>query len=409
LATRFREIEVVALPDRIFHVSKTESALLVARSPRVEGERTTVAFSEVLERDREEFLQSHAVSRRDVQAKTPDDAADMIGVPLLWDIWGTLASTRRLGSIAELHRGIEWKKFDEEVCYSLTNKPGFRPGFTNVRNDLTAFVPLTNEYLNVQPKNLRRAADLPWGTPKVIANAARISRGLWRVAAFVDAGGNAYSQRFIGCWPKSDRTPPECIAAVLNSPLANAFVAAHERGRDNQIRTFNAIPVPSFSDDEWQRLATLVRAYMSTTGGLSTHRTHEPRQQEALFRIDAYLLSGYNLPPHLERKLLAVFDRERRPVSCEFDGYDIEAFALHRAISGANVTPGRITQLRDRRGVLAQKLIDKTLTPVEDRELSELDAVLDRYSDTVAPLPFDILEHLEGEARLRGVELDTKD
>ena len=51
LARRFAEIEVVALPDRIFHVSKAESALLIARSPMRQQNATAVSFAEVFDRD----------------------------------------------------------------------------------------------------------------------------------------------------------------------------------------------------------------------------------------------------------------------------------------------------------------------------------------------------------------------
>lgn len=136
-------------------------------------------------------------------------------------------------------------------------------------------------------------------------------------------------------------------------------------------------------------------------------RLGNEERREALYHIDAFVMSGYNLPPHLERKVLAVFGRERRPVSCDFLGYSIETFALHRALLGARATPGHLTQLRDRRGVLAQKLVDKSLTPAEDQELSELDVALDRYSDLVAPLPFDLLERLEGEAMLQNLAPDS--
>jgi hypothetical protein len=123
LAKRFAEIEIVALPDRIFHVSTTESSLLVARSPGHDRVATAVSFAEVYDRDRDLFLHHHAFSRRDVRRKRIEDASQSFVVPPLWGVWAALETARKLGEVAEAHRGIEWEKFDEEVCYSPTGGP----------------------------------------------------------------------------------------------------------------------------------------------------------------------------------------------------------------------------------------------------------------------------------------------
>ena len=149
-------------------------------------------------------------------------------VPPLLDVWQALEKAKRLEEAAELHRGIEWKQFDEDICYSATEKPGYRRGFTRINNNLVAFLPLPVEYLDVEPSRLRRAANLPWDKPKVVLNAARISRGPWRLAAFVDLQGNLCSQRFIGMWPLTSAVTVECIAAILNGPVANAFISSFE-------------------------------------------------------------------------------------------------------------------------------------------------------------------------------------
>jgi len=40
-----------------------------------------------------------------------------------------------------------------------------------------------------------------------------------------------------------------------------------------------------------------------------------------LLAIDAFILKGYGLPPRMERELLDVFARVRRPVPFQFDSY----------------------------------------------------------------------------------------
>src|SRR3546814_10742853 len=48
---------------------------------------------------------------------------------------------------------------------------------------------------------LYKAIDLPWERPKLIANAGRLSRGPWRIAAMLDKDGLLCSQQFFGLWP----------------------------------------------------------------------------------------------------------------------------------------------------------------------------------------------------------------
>src|SRR5207244_13495178 len=132
------------------------------------------------------------------------------------DLWRALEKARRMGELAELHRGIEWERFDENVCYSSTEKLGYRRGFTRIDSDLVAFLPVTPGYVNVEPARLRRGAGQSWDRPKVVVNAARICRGGWRLAAFVDVQGNVCSQHFTGVWPLTSTITAECIASVLN-------------------------------------------------------------------------------------------------------------------------------------------------------------------------------------------------
>ena len=86
-----------------------------------------------------------------------------------------------------------------------------------------------------------------------------------------------------------------------------------------------------------------------------------------------------------------------------FEGYDLDRFAMTRAVGGGRDVAARLGETRTRRMALAARLIAGTLTPAEDKELAAIDQLLDRYVDTVTPFPFDVLERLEGEARRQGV------
>ena len=60
-------------------------------------------------------------------------------------------------------------------------------------------------------------------------NEGRLSRGPWRIGAALDTQRLLYSQQFFGLWPVATLTEKELFAllAILNGPLANAFIALH--------------------------------------------------------------------------------------------------------------------------------------------------------------------------------------
>ena len=87
------------------------------------------------------------------------------------------------------------------------------------------------------------------------------------------------------------------------------------------------------------------------------HGTMEERCRQALLRIDAELLTAYDLPPRLERELLDYFAGHRCPGPVKFDRYYPDDFRpalpLRMVISGelerasAEQTLRRLPVLRD--------------------------------------------------------------
>lgn len=404
LARRFAELQVVALPDRVFQVSKAESALLIASAPRAAGGKTSVAFTEVADADRAGFLREYAFTRRDRQPRTAADVAKSLAIPRLADVWKHLENSTTVGDLAEVHRGIEWKKFDESTCYSTTPKPGFRAGFARVRRSLYSYINPSIEYLNVDPNNLLwKAIDWPWDRPKVVLNAARLSRGSWRLAAFPDFGGNICSQRFHGLWPIDRSMSPEYLAAVLNGPIANAYMSTHERARDNHISVLASIPVPSLTEKERSEVTQLVGSYISSA---TTADASEPLPSEILLRIDALVLRGYGLPPRLERRLLSSFDGQPRPVPFPFAGYDFDLFALYRIGDGPGDYRAQWDVKRARREELLVASRERRLSEGEEQELKRIEDDVDRYMDTVDPLPFHVIDDLKRLLRADGTAID---
>jgi hypothetical protein len=174
---------------------------------------------------------------------------------------------------------------------------------------------------------LANAFDLPWDKPKVIANAVRVSRGRWRLATFPDEEGLIASQSFYGIWPSSEWTV-RGLSAVLNGPVANAFISTHEGQQHNRKRVLAQIPIPSLTEAQHVALDRLVEEYRSIADAPDDmfSRPYAVASREDVLRrtclqIDAILLRGYNLPPRIERSLLDFFPGHQRRVPFPFTEY----------------------------------------------------------------------------------------
>jgi hypothetical protein len=195
----------------------------------------------------------------------------------------------------------------------------------NTKQGFEPYVAHALQYLNLTKEVMLYEAYLrPWDRPKVIANASRISKDRWLIAGAVDEQGLVCYQRFHGIWPK-DGMPVEVLAAVVNGPVANAFVSIHRTSRDNQVRIVRQIPVPRFTATQTQSIVSLVRDYRRLReqwlqSGYGAHR-FEAQCRELVWQIDAEVLAAYDLPPRLERRLLDYFEGFQRPGPIQFDRY----------------------------------------------------------------------------------------
>jgi type I restriction-modification system DNA methylase subunit len=326
LSNRFEALQVVALPDGIFEKSDLETALVIATAPRTAtSARSTVslAFTQVAEKDRKAFLARYAFTRRDEFDKTMTEATESLNVVALRELWGRLNRFDRVGDFAEIHKGVEWlSPFDPDRHLSESAKVGFRKGVFNAQH-LLAFERPETKYLSVERKYRRRNAfDLPWDEPKVFVNAARVSRGPWAIAAFGDTAGLISNKRFHALWPRAPWTVIS-LAAILNGPVANAYISVHDFKLDVRKQTLGCIPLPRWGTEEIMGLERLVSAYdqaiKTPLGSYDAERK--------LLAIDAFVLKGYGLQPRLERQLLDFFQGAKRPVPFHFEEYFPASFA----------------------------------------------------------------------------------
>ncbi|HEU0001699.1 MAG TPA: hypothetical protein VFQ36_12400 [Ktedonobacteraceae bacterium] len=315
-------ITTVELPDNAFNYSDAETVLLLAHGQRTNNPAWRSVS--VVGKDFRKFIHTGKVtSSLDVPVSFNYDGFNSsFRYSLLQSIWIGLKSLRRLSEIAEVHRGIEYNiPFEEnrEKLVSNEPRPRFVKGLARVTDDFEPYATEHFVYLNVSSEIMRgKAYELPWEKPKLIANAVRLSRGHWTIAAAIDEQGLVCYQNFHGIWPKNG-FPIEVIAAILNSPIANAFLSTHQTSRHNKKGTIDKIPIPNFNSSQVSLIVSLVREYMS----YRKQWLEQPEQADyferrcrgLLRQIDVELLGAYNLPIYLEQELIKYFEGSKRPGS----------------------------------------------------------------------------------------------
>jgi N-6 DNA Methylase len=319
LNTLYNNITLVELPP-IFNFAEVETVLLIAH-----GKRTAKPVWRSVIVEKKDYQQFVYTGRPTIQTEIPSDFVRSENGMLLWyshlqRIWNELTPLPKLGSIAEIRTGMQYNisiRENENILFSDTPRNGFAKGLRRVTDDFEPYVTRASTYLNMDPQlMLYEAYKLPWDRPKVIANAARLSRGRWLIAGAIDEQGLVCIHNFHSIWPKGS-VPLEVLAALLNSPITNAFLSVHRTSRHNQIRILQQVPIPNFTQSQLRLIVSLVREYMAIREQWR-HQPDNSRYLESSARgimrqIDAELLRAYNLPIELERELVNYFAGYKRP------------------------------------------------------------------------------------------------
>lgn len=343
LEAAYDDIEIVALPEQTFSKAGFETCLVIAKSPSSEYGETAA-----LGRLTNTFVSAPdlpAFNRTGVAtwSRTRERVQEQEDTDRLWEgslqpVWEDLG--RRCARLSETwtpRRGMEWHKGRQELAWSSEERPNSRRGY-HPTTGMMAFQAPRPGWLDTSPEYLRGGAGgLPWQEPKVLLNAARRSRGPWRVTAFVETQDIAASQQFIGLWPKGGNACSlDALAAILNGPVANAFLNEASFGKGLRLEHLKRIPMPWRLDED--ALAHALADYKELCGALGFDAARESRLREALLSIDAIVLTGYDLAPRNERLLLSSFARHRRQVPFRFEGFysgAVPALPLRDVIGGA--------------------------------------------------------------------------
>jgi hypothetical protein len=262
-------------------------------------------------------------------------------VPELPEVWDFLTSYPTLGDFADVHRGIEWNIPLTEKGAETGNRSdlvrsspaeGFKLGVAP-QTQFKIFEQPATAYLNLRPERQRGSPwRHAWEKPKAILNKAARSRGHWRIAATPDSIGLACYQTYFGVWPKEDTFDEWLLSAILNSPVANAFVATREGKTDVTRETLLAVPAPIFTEAQRIKLRGLIKEYQAVISVIPLAGT-QGDAESLLKQIDATVLSGYRMPPRIERQLLGFFRDHERPINHPFSEYFPQDMSVYFTLS----------------------------------------------------------------------------
>lgn len=324
-------IEIDLFADKLFEEAEHEVTVLMGRR-RVKSSKV---FGVVVRRVRESgmraFKRNLVFSSEEVVEQDRFKAAPNYNlfVRELDQVWNYLNGNPTLSSVASVGQGLshKGKQAIPQNAWTVHDPPhkGDSLGYYNVPNDAVIYNSPPPVGINLDSRVVATYRHgKPSGKPQVLLNYGRTSREPWKLKAFIDKDGLAFSSRFIGIRPKR---ASECVLiwAILNSPVANAFVHSHTMKRDILAGIVQQLPLPSISDKNYERLQSAALTYIALAQQSEAFMEIEPREEQikaALLTMDAEVLRLYDLPPRLERQLLDIFTGvERRGVGCTFNGF----------------------------------------------------------------------------------------
>jgi hypothetical protein len=88
------------------------------------------------------------------------------------------------------------------------------------------------------------------GVPQILINSAPVSRGPWRLKALIDKKGYPITSSFIVIRPKMKEWSLEVLWAILNSPLANAYIYCYGTKRIVGVRRVLSFPIPNMNAND---------------------------------------------------------------------------------------------------------------------------------------------------------------
>ncbi len=412
IAQRYGEVSVVELPE-IFRYADNETVALLAWNRRDEGATVRIRYSEVAKDGVDSFFKDfHTKRQRAKSIAVPKKSEPFsLWISIEDELWDRIAHLPKLESFVRIRQGMSWiPRTDGEPrtaprtdVASDNEQEGFHLGAEKMAGNLAQFRLKHLRYLSLREKHQdprTSAHKHSWRTRKVVCNAARFERkSPWRIAAWADAEGLAFSKEFFALWPV-EGVSEFALAAILCSPIANAFSFRHDLERHNHIYTLRQLSVPSVEhlrsggllDEECRQLQAMLQADHPSSA----------RVIEQLLRLDAAVLDAYGIPDRIQRQLLDQFQGWRRPVAVRFEGYFPDHFRDSMSLRDLVTIQYDWETANDRRCDLIDKELADTLTAAERAELEHLQLLAELLVRLKAPYPNQELEELISQLKAEG-------
>ncbi|MFC1782117.1 class I SAM-dependent DNA methyltransferase [Planctomycetota bacterium] len=331
--------EICVLPDKIFTWSDHETTVILGRKHISKKLKNETKFVRVREHTFEQFKSRYLAPSEFVpQSRFLSSKACNLEIPELEQVWVYCQSYDKLSMLLDVKKtgkGLEYENKNNlprnVETISTRTFAGAVKGYAKFEKNINLTGIPIPYYMNLSVGVLRRAGQgILTGVPQIILNSSPVSRGPWRLKALIDKKGHSVTSNYIAIRPKSKDLPLEVLWAILNSPLSNAYIYCHGTKRIIGVERILNLPIPSFSEDNFHVVNTLVKNYFDLFDSKDEVLRQEVNKEEAkkrMLAIDAEVMRLYNLPPRLERQVLDLFiDRKRKGVDFELDRYYPEDF-----------------------------------------------------------------------------------
>jgi hypothetical protein len=422
LARQYDAIEIVELP-RIFRYADNETVAVMASGLRADGQTVHLSYSEVQKDGVERFLEDwHVGSTRSADLLVPPTSG---GPPFSLRLLPTdsafagMKTENTLDVVADVHKGVHRiprsdgkpKTTPRSDVASDKEKKGFLLGAEKMRGNLSQFQLRTRRYLSLREEHQwyrDKAWMLPWKLRKVVCNAARLPRkSPWRLATWADAEGLAFTKQFFAIWPK-DGVSEFALAAILASPIANTFSFERDLDRDNHIETLRQLPLPEIEHlkpgGELHRRAAELQDMLAVRDFAQSPAVEAV--VEAVVRLDAAVLTAYDLPAAAQHQLLKQFNGWHRPLpppfDKAFDRYFPDHFEEKITLAELIAITYDWERTSKRKSELIEKKIRREAAKADLAELERLKFLTEARGEYFSPLPLAKLSALHAKLETGG-------
>lgn len=341
--------QVCTLPENVFTFAAYKSVLLFGRK-RIAGNKRKVDNEILYRRVPKEALGrfKEKYEGRDeivLQSKLGVSPTFDFRIRELGDVWNYCEGNYpALRSVVQGGQGFSFKGKDlpdGKKKSEVQRFAGSVEGYVSIDGAVKLHELPKPLWINLELEVIQRRR---WGTdagiPQILMNHSRVGSGPWRIKAWIDEKGRPAASAFLVFRIQDHNWSLFSLWAILNSPLANAYVYCNSMERNNSSGTVKSIPIPFVAKGSFEKLEHLVSEYFALMEKSNTQFgiDIQDKAEHLLLFIDAEVMRLYDLPPKMEKRLLDLFQGvQRKGVDFSFKGYYPEDFEsavpLHEYLS----------------------------------------------------------------------------